>query len=168
MRVNQQIRVSPIRLIDEEGNQIGIVPVDEAKNQAESAGLDLVEVSPNASPPVCRIMDYGKFKYEQAKREKEAHRKTKQSEVSLIRVRPRVGVHDFEVKLKHARRFLDEGHKVRIFVLFRSREFTHPELGRQLLERFIDALVDVASVEKPIGMEGRQMTVMLVPKERPS
>lgn len=111
-------------------------------------------------------MDYGKFKYEQAKRDKEASKKSKQSELCLIRVRPNIDDHDFEVKLKNSRRFLEEGDKVRIFVVFRSREFTHPEFGRNLLNKFFESLSDIANIEKPIGMEGKQMSMILAPKPK--
>ena len=128
--------------------------------------MDLIEVAPNANPPVCRIMDYGKFKYEQAKRDKEAHKKSKQAELALIRVRPNIDEHDLNFKLKNARKFLEDGDKVRVFVVFRSREFTHPEFGRSLLGRFVEGLADVANIEKPVGMEGRQMTLVLSPKPK--
>lgn len=166
LRVNERIRVRDVRLIDEEGHQAGVVPTREALDRAKGLGLDLIEVSPNAVPPVCRIMDYGKFKYEQAKRDKEAHKKSKQSELCLIRVRPNIDEHDIEVKLKRSRDFLEDGDKVRIFVVFRSREFTHPEFGRKLLTQFMESLADIANVEKTIGMEGRQMTMVLAPKPK--
>jgi len=166
LRVNERIRVREVRLIDEEGHQAGIVQTRDALQRARDNGMDLIEVAPNAVPPVCRIMDYGKFKYEQAKREKEAHKKSKQAELALIRVRPNIDDHDLNVKLKNARRFLEEGDKVRVFVVFRSREFTHPEFGRKLLGRFVEELAEVANVEKSIGMEGRQMTLVLVPKPK--
>jgi len=166
LRVNERIRVREVRLIDEEGHQAGIVQTRDALQRARDNGMDLIEVAPNAVPPVCRIMDYGKFKYEQAKREKEAHKKSKQAELALIRVRPNIDDHDLNVKLKNARRFLEEGDKVRVFVVFRSREFTHPEFGRRLLGRFVEELAEVANVEKSIGMEGRQMTLVLVPKPK--
>ncbi|MHB9026781.1 MAG: translation initiation factor IF-3 [Armatimonadota bacterium] len=164
LRVNERIRVREVRLIDEEGHQAGIVQTRDALQQAKDAGLDLIEVSPNATPPVCRIMDYGKFKYEQAKRDKVAHQKSKQSELHLIRVRPSIDDHDYAFKLKNARKFLEDGDKVRIFVIFRSREFTHPELGRKLLQNFVADLTALSHVEKPIGMEGRQMSVVLAPE----
>ena len=155
-----------MRLIDEEGHQAGIVQTRDALQRAKDLGYDLIEVAPTAVPPVCRIMDYGKFKFEQAKRDKEASKKSKQTELSLIRVRPNIDDHDFDVKLKNARRFLVDGDKVRIFVVFRSREFTHPEFGRNLLMRFTTSLADIANVEKPIGMEGRQMSLILAPKPK--
>jgi translation initiation factor IF-3 len=166
LRVNERIRVRDVRLIDEEGHQAGIVATRDALQRARDAGMDLIEVAPNAVPPVCRIMDYGKFKYEQAKREKDAHKRSKQAELALIRVRPNIDDHDFEVKLKNAHRFLEDGDKVRIFVVFRSREFTHPEFGRNLLTRFSAGLTDIGIVEKPISMEGRQMTLIMAPKPK--
>lgn len=138
----------------------------DAMKRAMDLGYDLIEVSPTANPPVCRIMDFGKYKFEQAKRDKEASKKSKQTELSLIRVRPNIDDHDFEVKLKNARRFIDSGDKVRIFVVFRSREFSHPEFGRKLLQRFTTELADIANVEKPIGMEGRQMSIILAAKPK--
>jgi len=166
LRVNERIRVREVRLIDEEGHQAGIVQTRDALQRAKDVGFDLIEVAPTAVPPVCRIMDYGKFKYEQAKRDKEASKKSKQQELCLIRVRPNIDDHDFDVKLKNSRRFLEDGDKVRIFVVFRSREFTHPEFGRNLLNRFIQLLADIANVEKPIGMEGKQMSTILSPKPK--
>lgn len=155
-----------VRLIDEEGHQAGIVQTRDALQRAKDAGLDLIEVAPTAVPPVCRIMDYGKFKFEQAKRDKEASKKSKSTELSLIRVHVNIGDHDYEVKLKNARRFLEGGDKVRIFVVFRRREFTHPEFGRNLLMRFVEDLADISNVEKTVGMEGRQMTLVLAPKPK--
>ena len=153
-------------MIDEEGRQAGIVLTRDALQRAKDVGFDLIEVAPTAVPPVCRIMDYGKFKYEQAKSDKEASKKSKQTELCLIRVRPNIDDHDFEVKLKSARGFLEEGDKVRIFVVFRSREFTHPEFGRNLLAKFIAALADIGNVEKAIGMEGRQMSTIISAKPK--
>ncbi|HEY3378979.1 MAG TPA: translation initiation factor IF-3 [Armatimonadota bacterium] len=166
LRINERIRVREVRLIDEEGRQAGIVQTRDALQRAKDVGFDLIEVAPTAVPPVCRIMDYGKFKYEQAKRDKEANKKSKQSELCLIRVRPNIDDHDIETKLRNSRRFLEDGDKVRVFVVFRSREFTHPEFGRNLLNRFIEALSDIANVEKPVGMEGRQMSTILAPKPK--
>lgn len=166
LRINERIRVREVRLIDEEGHQAGIVQTRDALQRARDNGLDLIEVAPNAVPPVCRIMDYGKFKYEQTKRDKDANKKSKQQELCLIRLRPNIDDHDIDFKLKNARKFLEDGDKVRVFVLFRSREFTHPEFGRRLLQRFIDALSDIANVEKSVGMEGKQMTLVLAPKPK--
>jgi len=162
--MNDRIRAREVRLIDETGGQAGIVPFEDALSRAKEVGFDLIEVSPTANPPVCRIMDYGKFKYEQSKRNKEASKKSKQAELSLIRLRPNIDDHDFLVKLKSAKKFIDNGDKVRIFVMFRAREFAHPEFGRKLLERFIEELSDIANVEKPIGTEGRQISLVIAPK----
>ena len=164
LRINDKIRAREVRLIDENGTQAGIVNTEDALARAKSVGFDLIEVSPTATPPVCRIMDYGKYKYEQSKRTKEASKKSKQAELSLIRLRPNIDDHDFLVKLKSARKFIDNGDKVRIFVMFRNREMAHPEFGRKLLERFIEELADIANVEKPIGMEGRQISLVLSSK----
>ena len=153
-------------MIDEEGRQAGVVQTRDALQRARDVEMDLIEVAPTAVPPVCRIMDYGKFKYEQAKREKDAHKKSKQAELALIRLRPNIDDHDLEVKLKHARKFLEDGDKVRVFVVFRSREFTHPEFGRGLLNRFVENLGDLANVEKSVSMEGRQMTLVMSPKPK--
>ena len=166
LRINERIRVREVRLIDEEGRQAGIVQTRDALQRAKDHEMDLIEVAPNAVPPVCRIMDYGKFKYEQAKREKDAHKNSKQAELALIRLRPNIDDHDLEVKLKHARKFLEDGDKVRVFVVFRSREFTHPEFGRSLLNRFVETLTDIANIEKSVSMEGRQMTLVLSPKPK--
>lgn len=164
MRVNQQIRVSPIRLIDEEGNQIGIVPVDEARNQAESAGLDLVEVSPNATPPVCRIMDYGKYRYEITKRAKVARKKRHVVHIKEIKMRPEISEHDFDFKIKHAKEFLSRGDKVKFTVIFRGREILHKDHGRIVLQRTVGILEDIASVETDIHSEGRNMSMLVAPK----
>ena len=164
MRVNQQIRVSTIRLIDEEGNQIGIVPIDEARSQADSAGLDLVEVSPNASPPVCRIMDYGKYRYEITKRAKMARKKRHVVQIKEIKMRPEISGHDFDFKVKHAKEFLSRGDKVKFTVIFRGREILHKDHGRIVLQRTIGMLEDIASVETDIHSEGRNMSMLVAPK----
>ena len=164
--MNDRIRAREIRLIDETGGQAGIVLLEDALRRAKEVGFDLIEVSPTANPPVCRIMDYGKFKYEQAKRNKEASKKSKQADLSLIRLRPNIDDHDFQVKLKSAKKFLENGDKVRIFVVFKAREFAHPEFGRNLLQRFVDELAETSNVEKPIGSEGRQISLVLAPKAK--
>lgn len=162
-RVNDQIRISPIRLVDSEGNMVGEIPTAEAQQMALEAGLDLVEVAPNVRPPVCRIMDYGKFKYEQQKKKKES---TKHHHVQLkeIRLRPKTGEHDIEFKVKRARGFLEHRDKVKINILFRGRENAHHDRGREILEGIIQQLEDVAKVEKPPSMEGaRMMSAILAP-----
>jgi translation initiation factor IF-3 len=171
-RVNEQIlryhrdypRVRDVRLIDENGVQHGVVDVHQALAIARERELDLIEVAPMASPPVCRIMDYGKYKYEQAKRDREAHKKQKGGDVKGVWFRPGTDDHDFEFKVKNALKFLAEGDKVKVTVRFRSREITHPEFGRKLLDRVVELAGDKASVEKPAGMEGRTMTLILAPK----
>lgn len=143
---------------------MGIYPVREAQQIAEERGLDLVEVAPNANPPVCRLMDYGKFLYERTKKEREARRSQKVSEIKEIRVRPKIGEHDVDFKVKRMREFLAEGAKVKVRVRFRGREITHPEVARELLERIGDALSDTAVVEQPPLMEGNTMLMLLAPK----
>jgi translation initiation factor IF-3 len=153
-----------VRLIDDQGEQVGIVPLREALQLAQEREYDLVEVAPNADPPVCRLMDYGKFMYDQAKRERDA-RKTRKSggEMREIRLRPKTGEHDIAFKLRSARRFLERNSKVRVRVRFRGREVTHPEVARDLLMRVAGDLSDVAEVERAPMMEGRSMLMILTP-----
>lgn len=165
LRVNERIRISPIRLIDDEGEQIGIVSTDEARAMAEERGLDLVEVSPNARPPVCRLMDYGKYKYEQARKAREARKKQHNIQVKEVKLRPKIEEHDLEFKLRHARRFLEEGDKVKFTLIFRGREVTHPELGERVLERVREALRDIGGVEAEIARDGRNMTMLMAPRK---
>lgn len=164
MRVNEQIRISPIRLIDEEGKQIGVVPIDTARKEAEQAGLDLVEVSPNADPPVCRIMDYGKFRYEITKRAKVARKKRHVVHIKEIKMRPEISEHDFDFKVKHARDFLSRGDKVKFTLVFRGREILHKDHGRSVLDRVVEVLNDIASVETDIHSEGRNLSMLVSPK----
>ena len=164
IRVNERIRSRECRLIDDTGAQAGIVDVRDALRMAREKGLDLVEVAPTAQPPVCKIIDYGKYKYEQGKKDREARKKQHFSEVKGIRLKPDTEEHDFQFKLKHVQRFLSDGDKVKITVIFRSREITHPEFARRNLERMIEATADTAAVERPVGMEGRTMTLILTPK----
>jgi translation initiation factor IF-3 len=162
--VNEQIRISPVRVVDQNGNMLGVIPTSEAQQLALQAGLDLVEVAPTVRPPVCRIMDYGKFKYEQKKRQA---KNTKQHQVQIkeIRLRPKTGDHDIEFKVKRAREFLSHRDKVKINVIFKGRENAHHERGREMLQEIIQALEDVAKVEKAPGMEsGRNMTAVLAPR----
>ena len=163
LRVNEQIRVTPVRVVSEEGQQIGVLPTPEALVKAREAGLDLVEVAPQERPPVCRIMDYGKFKYKQRKRTQQKKHHT--VHLKEIRVRPKTDVHDLEVKVRRAREFLEKKDKVLISVLFRGREMRHKELGSAVLDRMIAQLVDLAKVEKAPDMLGRRMTVTLAPKQ---
>ena len=159
--MNDQIRISPIRLIGAEGEQHGIVPTSQAMEMAREAGLDLVEVAASERPPVCKIMDYGKFKYAQSK--KQAH-KTHQQKLKELRVRPKTGVHDIDTRLNQARGFLEEGDKVLIKVQFRGREMQHIEEGRRIIEGMLEKLADCCKVEKSPSMEGKQMTALLAPK----
>lgn len=140
-----------------------MIPFPEALSRAREAGLDLVEVDPNGQPPVCRILDYGKFKYEQAKRERDARKHQRGTMIHEVRLRPRTGQHDIDLKVKIARRLLGEGDKVKLAVMFRGREISHPEVGREVLDKAIDGIGEEANIEKPPGMEGRFMTVILTP-----
>lgn len=165
-RVNERIRIREVRLIDEEGNQVGVIPTREALEMARERGLDLVEVAPNASPPVCRLMDYGKYRYEQSRKERESRRQQQVTKVKEVRVEPKIGAHDLETKGNHAARFLDAGNKVKLTVLFRGRSITHPELGRELLERLSEQLSDRGVVEQTARMEGRTMTMIMAPAKQ--
>jgi translation initiation factor IF-3 len=164
VRVNRQIRISPVRVIGADGQQLGIMPVEEALAAAEAQGLDLVEVAPTARPPVVRIMDYGKYKYEQARKAREARKKQHQIQVKEVKFRPGIEPHDFEFKVRHARRFLMEGNKVKATMMFRGRQVAHPEFGREVLNRVAEALADVGRVESEPTMEARTMTMVLAPK----
>jgi len=164
-RVNERIRAPRVRLVDADGKQLGIVSRDEALAMAREQGLDLVEVAPQADPPVCRIMDYGQFLYQQAKKLKEARKKQTTVEVKEIKVRPKTDVHDLETKIRHIKRFLGDRNKVKIRVFFRGREITKPELGREVLKKILEAVEDEAQVEMQPRMEGRQMIMILAPKK---
>ena len=163
-RINEEIRVREVRLVSDDGEQLGIVPVRDALGIAQEKGLDLVEVAPSAQPPVCRLMDYGKFKFEQNKREKEARKKQKIISVKEVKMRPNIEEHDFQVKAKNARKFLSGGDKVKLTIMFRGREITHPELGEKLSLKFVGELTDISSVEKAPKVEGRNMVTVLIPK----
>lgn len=150
-------------MIGNAGEQLGIVPLEEARKKATEQALDLVEVAPSADPPVCRLLNYGKFKYEQAKKERQASKSQKSTGLREVRMRPKIGQHDIDFKIKAAKRLLAEGSKVKFIVLFRGREIVHPAIGRELLEKAIELLGDAAKVERQIMMEGRSMTVILAP-----
>ena len=162
-RVNERIRIREVRLIDDEGNQIGVIPTREALEMARERGLDLVEVAPNASPPVCRLMDYGKFRYEQSRKERDSKKNQHVVKVKEVRIEPKIGDHDLETKGRQAQRFLESGDKVKLTVLFRGRSITHPELGRDLLERLGEQLKNHGVVEQAARMEGRTMTMYMAP-----
>jgi translation initiation factor IF-3 len=161
--VNERIRGPEIRLIGAEGENIGVISPEKAMILAEEAGLDLVEISPNATPPVCKIMDFGKFKYEQQKKESEARKKQKIIEVKEIKFRPNTDTHDYDVKMRSVLKFLQEGDKVKITLRFRGREMAHAELGRVLLERVAADVTDHGKVEAIPRLEGRQMVMMINP-----
>jgi len=165
IRVNEQIRISPIRLIDEEGNQVGIVSLEDARERATTKGLDMVEVAPDARPPVVRLMDYGKFKYEEARAGREARRKQHTMQVKEVKFRPGIEEHDYDFKLRHARRFLEEGNKVKLTMMFRGRQVTHPEIGLEVLKRVTGDLQDLAKVEQNPSFEGRQMSMIVAPRK---
>jgi translation initiation factor IF-3 len=162
-RINQQIRISPVRVIDPEGEQVGIVPIERALELAEELGLDLVEVAPMARPPVCRIMDYGKFKYEEQRKAREARKKQHQIQIKEVKMRPGIEDHDFDFKTRHARRFLEEGNKVKVTMMFRGRQMAHPEIGREVLDKVLKELADISKVEMHPTMEARAMTMVLSP-----
>ena len=162
--INEQIRAREVRVVGDDGSQMGIMTLRDALRAATEKNLDLVAVAPNAKPPVCRIMDIGKYKYEQSKREKESRRNQKIIIVKEVKVRPNIEDHDFEVKLKNARRFLESGDKVKATVMFRGREITHPELGQKLLKRLAENVDDLATVEREPKVEGRNMVMILTPK----
>lgn len=163
VRVNEQIRISPVRLIQDDGEQIGIVSIDEARERARDRGMDLVEVAPEARPPVVKMMDYGKYKYEAARAAREARKKQHIIKVKEVKFRPGIEEHDYEFKVGHVRRFLDEGNKVKLTMMFRGRQITHPELGLEVLARVTEELKEVAKVESHPNMDGRAMSMVVAP-----
>ena len=162
--MNTEIDVTQVRLIDADNNMVGVVPLREALWAAEEVGLDLVEVSPGAEPPVCKVLDYGKYKYEAQKKKNEARKKQKTVDVKEIKLRPNIDDHDYEVKMRNARRFIGEGDKVKVTLRFRGREMAHQELGMNVLVRVRDELDEMAKVEQMPKMEGRQMVMVLAPR----
>lgn len=165
-RINDRIRAREVRLVGADGEQIGIKPLPEALAIARQLDLDLVEVAGKANPPVCRIMDYGKFKYETAQRAKESRRKSIATSIKEMKYRPKIGPGDFDTKTKKVIHFLEEGHKVKVTLMFRGREQTHPELGRKILDRVVEATAHVGRVETAARTEGRQMTMVLGPDKK--
>jgi len=163
-RINEEIRAREVRLISESGEQLGIIPIKEALEISMEKNLDLVEVAPSAKPPVCRLMDYGKFKFEQSKREKEARKKQKVISVKEVKMRPNIEEHDFKVKARNARKFLTSGDKVKLTIMFRGRQITHPELGERLAIKLAEELSDVSTIEKAPKVEGKNMVAIFVPK----
>jgi translation initiation factor IF-3 len=164
VRVNHRIRVPEVRVVAEDGSNLGVLPTEEALRRAQEQSLDLVEVNPKASPPVCKILDFGKYKYEEKKRAREAKRRQTTIEVKEIKLRPKTDDHDLNVKIRHARKFFESGNKVKVVCRFRGREITHPEVARRQLEFIISKVEDLGSLEQSPTMEGRSMTIVLGPR----
>jgi translation initiation factor IF-3 len=164
VRVNRQIRISPVRVIGSDGSQLGVMELEAAFAEAEKNGLDLVEVAAMARPPVVRIMDYGKYKFEQAKQARIAKKKQHIIELKEVKYRPGIDDHDFDTKTRHARRFLEEKNKVKVTMMFRGRQVAHPELGQAVLQRVAQELADVGKIESAGRLEGKSMTMILTPK----
>ena len=164
LQINEEIRDKEVRLIDENGNQQGVVHSDVALRMAEEAGLDLVKIAPQATPPVCKIMDYGKYKFEQTKREKEARKNQHVVEIKEVRMSPSIDVNDFNVKLRNAQKFLAEGNRVKVTVRFRGREMAHTDIGKGLLLKFAEQCGEVATLDKDPKLDGRHMSIFLSPK----
>jgi len=163
LRINERIRAKEVRLVGEKGEQLGVMPLYQAREIAKEKGLDLVEVAATAVPPVCRLLDYGKYKYEQTKKEREARKGQKLSLLREVRFRPKIGEHDFEAKIRNARKFLERGDKVKVTIMFRGRENAHPELGFSLLKRVSESLKGIISIERQPIREGRRMNIVLAP-----
>ena len=168
MRVNDQIRIRAVRVIDENGHQLGILQTEDALARARSAGLDLIEVSPNAQPPVCKIGDYGRLKYEQSKKDKDARKKQRHFELKEVKLRPKIETHDYETKARMAERLLLDGSKVKVTIMFRGREITYTAFGRRLLDRMAEDLSPLAMVEREARLEGKNMFMILAPRATPT
>ena len=164
MQINEEITDKEVRLIGNDGEQLGIVSAAQAQKLAAERNLDLVKIAPQAKPPVCKIMDYGKYRFEQSMREKEAKKNQRVIEIKEIRLSPNIDVHDFDTKVGHARKFLSAGNKTKVSIRFRGREMTHTDLGLTIMAQFAEKCADIASVEKPAKLEGRQMLMFLAPK----
>ena len=167
-RINDQIKISPLRVIGVDGEQLGIIERDEALKIAGDAGLDLVEVASNVRPPVCKIMDFGKFKYEQSKKSHKSRAKSHEVRLKEIRIRPKTEAHDRDFKIRQARAFLEDGDKVMVNMLFRGRELSHLDYAQQNMQAFVDELGDVSTVERGPSREGRRMILILLPNKKPS
>ncbi|RKZ30942.1 translation initiation factor IF-3 [bacterium] len=165
-RANERIRVKKVKVIGPDGNLLGVMPTNVALQKAYDMDLDLVEIAPRENPPICKIIDYGKYLYDLKKKEKEAKKKQMGTQMKEIRFTSRIGEHDYQVKLRHIREFLQDGHRVRISVRFRGREITHKELGQELLEKLIEDTKDISKVDRGPKMEGRFMTLQLVPAKK--
>ena len=168
LRINDEIHIREVRVTSATGEQLGIMATRDALRLAEEQHLDLVEVAPKAKPPVCRIMDFGKYRYEQQKRDKEARKKQKIITIKEVKLRPNIEQHDFDVKLKNASRFVQEGNKVKVTIMFRGRELSHPELGRDVLDRVAEKLGDTVVIERAAKLEGKNMTMIVAPKAQKS
>ncbi len=164
VQINEEIRDKELRIIGSDGQQLGIMSANEALNLAEQKGLDLVKIAPQGKPPVCKIMDYGKYRFEQAKREKEARKNQRIVDIKEVRLSLNIDTHDFNTKLNNALKFIKHGDKVKVSIRFRGREMGHPEIGLETMKRFADACAEVAVVEKPAKLEGRNMLMFLAPK----
>jgi len=167
LRINQMIRVPQVRVVDEDGAQLGVLPTGEALRLAQERGYDLVEVAPTASPPVVKLLDFGQYKYELAKREKEAKRRSRSVEFKEIRLKPKIGIGDFDTKVHRAIQFLEEGDRIKVTVQFRGRELTHPEIGRNLLTKFTDRVKDHGVLERAPLLEGRSMHIVIASSHKP-
>lgn len=163
--INDQIKAKEVRVIDSDGTQLGILPLKEALNIAYGKDLDLVEISPNSEPPVCRVMDYGKYRFEREKKEKEQKKKQQTIDIKEIQLSCRIDTHDFETKLKHARRFLDNGDKVKVCVKFKGREMSHTAIGQEIIDKFGEACLDIGVIEKKPVLDGRQMIMFINSKK---
>src|ERR671924_1606030 len=166
-RINERIRVPEVRLVGPNGEQVGIVSVNDALRLAQEADLDLVEVAPTARPPVCKLMDYGKFKYESAQKARESRRNQQQTVIKEQKLRPKIDPHDYETKKGHVVRFLEAGSKVKVTIMFRGREQSHTELGQRILDRLVEDLDGLATVEQPSKLDGRNMVMVLAPARKP-
>ncbi len=164
MQINEEIRDKEIRVVTDNGEQLGVMSAKEALKIAEQRNLDLVKIAPNANPPVCKIMDYGKYKFDQIKREKEAKKNQRIVETKEIRLSVNIDTHDFDTKVNHAIKFLKAGNKVKVSIRFRGREMAHTHLGNGIMERFAEAVAEMSNVDKPAKLEGRQMLMFLSPK----
>lgn len=164
LQINEEIRDKEIRVITDDGEQLGIMSSKDALKEAEKRSLDLVKIAPNAQPPVCKIMDYGKYRFDKAKKEKEAKKNQKVIETKEIRLSVNIDTHDFDTKVNHALKFLKSGNKVKVSIRFRGREMAHAHLGNGIMERFAEAVSELGSVDKPAKLEGRQMLMFLSPK----
>lgn len=163
MKVNREIRAPKVRVISATGEQVGVLTLHEALARAEQEGLDLVEISAGSTPPVCKIINYGKFRYDQTKREKESKKAQHQVKVKEIKLKPNIGEHDLGTKVQHIREFLEKGNKVKISCTFRGREMAHPEIGEKLMQKLVEDLEDISTAEAPLKMFGRSLLVVLAP-----